>query len=100
MTMGGGQDTPEAVRERAVSLTEYLLAVRSLIDKPVRTVPAVDAWWQGDLPDHLACVVGPDAPAGPWLRVGRPGPPPDPVIPHDLVPHLIWDLSTRDEPRL
>jgi very-short-patch-repair endonuclease len=93
-------DSPEAMRERAVSLVEYLLAVRALTEKPARAVPATDAWWQADLPDHPACVLGPDAPAGPWLRVGRPAPPPDPHIPPDLVPHLVWDLSTVDEPRL
>jgi REase_MTES_1575/AAA domain len=94
------QDSPETVRERAVSLVEYLLAVRALIEKPARTVPTTDAWWQADLPDHPDCVLGPDAPAGPWLRVGRPSRPPDPRIPPDLVPHLAWDLSTVDEPRL
>ncbi|MEN3307005.1 MAG: hypothetical protein V7603_3207 [Micromonosporaceae bacterium] len=94
------EDSPETVRERAVSLVEYLLAVRGLTEKPARTVPATDAWWQADLPDHPGCLVGPDAPAGPWLRVGRPSPPPDPRIPPDLVPHLVWDLSSVDEPRL
>ncbi|HKT04436.1 MAG TPA: AAA domain-containing protein [Rugosimonospora sp.] len=88
------------MRDRAVSLVEYLLAVRGLIDKPSRTVPTTDAWWEADLPEHAECVPGPDAPAGPWLRVGRPGPPPDPRIPPDLVPHLVWDLSSVDEPRL
>jgi hypothetical protein len=94
------EDNTETVRDRAVSLVDYLLAVRALTEKPARTVPPTDAWWQADLPDHPDCVLGPDAPAGPWLRVGRPAAPPDPRIPPDLVPHLVWDLSSVDEPRL
>jgi very-short-patch-repair endonuclease len=94
------EDGPETLRERAVSLVEYLLAVRALTEKPTRSVPGSDAWWQADLPDHPAVALGPDAPAGPWLRVGRPSQPPDPRIPPELVPHLVWDLSSVDEPRL
>jgi very-short-patch-repair endonuclease len=93
-------DSPEAVRERAVSLAEYLLAVRALLEKPARTVPAADAFWQADLPSHPAVTVGPGDTTGPWLRVGRPTPPANPVIPPAFVPDLVWDLSYVDTPRL
>ena len=93
-------DRAEAVRERAVSLVDYLLAVRALVDKPVRTVPATDAFWQADLPGDPACRLGPTEPGGPWLRVDRPELPPAPAIPTGLVAHLSWNLSYVDEPRL
>lgn len=103
--METGPDSPEVVRERATSLVEYLLveyllAVRALLEKPARTVPGTDAFWQADLPAHPAVVVGPADPTGPWLRVGRPAPPADPMIPPALVPDLVWDLSYVDTPRL
>ncbi|WP_239133399.1 AAA domain-containing protein [Rugosimonospora africana] len=93
-------DSPGALHGRAVSLVEYLLAVRSLLDRPVRTVPSADAYWQADLPSDPACRSGPTEPGGPWLRVGRPAAPPDPEIPTGLVAHLSWDLSYMDEPTL
>src|SRR6266550_3678365 len=98
--METGPDSPEAVRERASSLVEYLLAVRALLEKPARTVPATDAFWQADLPAHPAVAVGPGDTTGPWLRVGRPSPPADPVIPPAFVTDLVWDLSYVDIPRL
>src|SRR2546421_10786563 len=98
--METGPDSPEVVRERATSLVEYLLAVRALLEKPARTVPAADAFWQADLPTHPALRVGPAAPTAPWLRVGRPTPPANPVIPPAFVPDLVWDLSYVDTPRL
>ncbi len=93
-------DTPEAIRERAGALVEYLLAVRALLEKPARTVPSADAFWQADLPTHPAVTVGPGDTTGPWLRVGRPTPPADPVIPPAFVNDLVWDLSYVDTPRL
>ncbi len=93
-------DRPETVHQRAVSLVEYLLAVRALIEKPVRTVPTADAFWRADLPAHDDVRLGPEGPGEPWLRVGRPAAPPDPVIPTGLVAHLSWDLSATSEPRL
>src|SRR3982751_6537566 len=98
--METGPDSPEAVRERAVSLVEYLLAVRALLERPARTVPATDAFWQSDLPAHPSVAVGPGDTTGPWLRVGRPTPPADPVIPAAFVKDLVWDLSYVDVPRL
>ncbi len=93
-------DTPEAIRERAGALVEYLLAVRALLEKPARTVPTTDAFWQADLPAHSAVTVGPGDTTGPWLRVGRPTPPADPVIPPAFARDLVWDLSYVDIPRL
>jgi very-short-patch-repair endonuclease len=93
-------ESPALIRERAASLVEYLLAVRALIEKPVRTVPAADAFWQADLPRHPACELGPRQPGGSWLAVGRPGPPDPPVIAPPLVPYLVWDLSWTTPPRL
>src|SRR5256885_5969761 len=98
--METGPDTPEAVRDRAVSLVEYLLAVRALLEKPARTVPATDALWQADLPTHPAVTLGATDPAAPWLKVGRPTAPDAPVIPPAFVPDLVWDLSYVDTPRL
>src|SRR2546430_207573 len=98
--METGPDSPEAVRDRAVALVECLLAVRALLERPARTVPATDAFWQSDLPAHPSVAVGPGDTTGPWLRVGRPTPPADPVIPPAFVNDLVWDLSYVDVPRL
>src|SRR3954447_9775472 len=97
--METGPDTPEAVRDRAVSLVEYLLAVRALLERPARTVPATDAFWQADLPTHPAVAIGPGDTTGPWLRVGRPTAPAAPVIPPAFVKDLVWDLSYVGTPR-
>jgi very-short-patch-repair endonuclease len=94
-------EPPELIRQRAVALVDYLLAVRALMEKPARTVPATDAFWHADLPDHPACQAGPrelEQPA--WLRVGRPSPPEPPRIPTELVRHLVWDLSPGSAPTL
>ncbi|GIF60406.1 AAA domain-containing protein [Asanoa iriomotensis] len=95
-----GTDAPHEIRERAGALAEYLLAVRTLLDKPVRTVPAADAFWHADLPEHPAVELGPRQPGGGWLRVGRPGPPPPPSIPAPLLRHLVWDLTPDHPPTL
>lgn len=88
------------IRARALSLADYLLAVRALVEKPSRTVPATEAYWQDDLPAHPACELGPRTPGGSWLRVGRPSPPAPPQIPTGLLRHLVWDLSATTEPTL
>ncbi|MEJ3749553.1 AAA domain-containing protein [Actinomycetes bacterium KLBMP 9797] len=89
-----GGDSPAAIRGRAVALTEYLLAVRALLDKPVRTVPTTDAHWQHDLPEHEECGLGPRQPGGSWLRVGRPAPPPEPLPPPAIAHHVTGDPPT------
>jgi len=98
--MVDSDDTPTGVRERATALAEYLLAVRALLDRPVRSVPAADAYWQDDLPTHPAVALGPREPGGPWLTVGRPEPPTPPSIPTGLLRHLVWDLSAENPPTL
>jgi very-short-patch-repair endonuclease len=95
-----GTDQPAAVQDRAVALVEYLLAVRALLERPARTVPATDAHWQGDLPDHPQCAVGPLGPGESWLRVNRPAPPPPPQVPPTLLRHLIWDRTPESTPTL
>ncbi|HEY8473056.1 MAG TPA: AAA domain-containing protein [Natronosporangium sp.] len=97
----GPAESPATIHRRAISLVEYLLAVRALMEKPARTVPAADAFWQADLPAHPACELGPrqlDQPS--WLRVGRPSPPAPPGIPTTLVRYLVWDLSHTGTPTL
>jgi very-short-patch-repair endonuclease len=93
-------ESPDEIKDRAVSLVEYLLAVRALLDRPARTVPEADAHWQADLPRHDACQIGPDRPGGSWLRVGRPTPPPPPPVPDTLHRHLIWDRIPGSVPTL
>lgn len=95
-----GSDPPAVVHRRALALTEYLLAVRALLDKPVHTVPTTDAYWQHDLPESEDCALGPRHPGGSWLRVGRPEPPTPPSIPTGLLRHLAWDLSATAPPTL
>jgi very-short-patch-repair endonuclease len=95
-----GGDSPAAIHARALALTEYLLAVRALLDRPVRTVSPTDAYWQGDLPGHDECAFGPHQPGDSWLRVGRPEPPAPPAIPSGLVRHLVWDLSAANPPTI
>ena len=51
-------ESPSVIRDRAVSVADYLLAVRAQMERPARTVPA-DAHWLDALPDHPACQVGP-----------------------------------------
>ena len=100
METSATDDSDAVVLTRARGLVEYLLAVRAVLERPARTVPLVDAFWEHDLPDHPAVVVGPDGDAEPWLRVGRPGRPADPIIPAGLANDLVWDLSYEDVPHL
>jgi hypothetical protein len=94
------EETDAVVLARARSLVEYLLAVRAVLERPARTVPSTDAFWEHDLPDHPAVAIGPSGAAEPWLRVGRPRPPADPIIPVVLANALVWDLSYDDVPHL
>jgi very-short-patch-repair endonuclease len=98
---GPAGEPPEVILDRAVRLVEYLQAVRALMEKPARTVPATDAFWQAELPGHPGCELGPRELAQPsWLRVGRPSPPAPPRIPTELLRHLVWDLSPGSTPTL
>ncbi len=42
-------ESPSLIRDRATFLVEYLLAVRTQMEKPARTLPTTDAFWQHDL---------------------------------------------------
>jgi very-short-patch-repair endonuclease len=95
-----GADSPAVVKDRGVALVRYLLAVRALLEKPSRTVPATDVFWVDDLPDHPLCAVGPDRPGGSWLRIGRPGSPPLPRLPAILAPYVVWDATPGATPTL
>ena len=41
-------ESPSLILDRATSLVEYLMAVRAQMEKPARTVPQADAFWQHD----------------------------------------------------
>ncbi|MEV6487495.1 AAA domain-containing protein, partial [Actinoplanes sp. NPDC051633] len=71
------------IRDRAVSVADYLLAVRALMDRPARTVPG-DTLWTAALPVHPACQVGPTADQTSWLRVGLPDLPGPIEVPAEL----------------
>ena len=51
--------TDTTIRPRAVRLLEYLEAVRSLREQPVRDVAEYQdrRWWAGDIPAHPSCVL-------------------------------------------
>jgi very-short-patch-repair endonuclease len=91
-------ESPTVIRDRAVSVADYLLAVRAQMDRPARTVPA-DAFWLDGLPDHPACQVGPAADGASWLRVGLPDLPPPVAVPAELRRRLT-QVSATDEPKV
>ncbi|HWS36846.1 MAG TPA: AAA domain-containing protein [Actinoplanes sp.] len=72
--MAEQRESPTTIRDRAVAVADYLLAVRAQMDRPARTVPS-DAHWLHDLPEHADCQVGPAGDDASWLRVGRPATP-------------------------
>ena len=89
------QESPEVIRDRAVSVADYLLAVRAQMEKPARTVPA-DAIRLDTLPRHAACEVGPTAESAAWLRVGLPDLPPPVDVPAELRRQMRDDPSADD----
>ena len=90
-------ESPTTIRDRAVAVADYLLAVRAQMERPARSVPA-DAHWLNDLPDHPACQVGPGADGVTWLRVGLPDLPPPVPVPAALRRRLRGDISAGAEP--
>ncbi|MFI7598786.1 AAA domain-containing protein [Actinoplanes sp. NPDC049681] len=76
-------ESPTVIRDRAVSVADYLLAVRAQMERPARTVPA-EAHWLDALPGHPACQSGPAADGTTWLRVGLPDLPGPPPVPAEL----------------
>ncbi|MGC3859893.1 AAA domain-containing protein [Micromonospora chersina] len=93
-------ESPSLILDRATSLVEYLLAVRAQMEKPARTVPHADAFWQHELPDHPECQVGVSSDGSSWLRVGLP-PAPKPLrAPAEFTPYLVGAVSHETEPQL
>ena len=91
-------ESPTVIRDRAVAVADYLLAVRAHMERPARTVPS-DAHWLDDLPDHPACRAGPSADGATWLRVGLPDPPGPVAVPAELRRRLT-EVSAEDEPKV
>ena len=90
-------ETPTTIRDRAVAVADYLLAVRAQMERPARTIPA-DAHRLDQLPGHPACQTGLAADGTSWLRVGLPDPPPPVAVPAALRRRLRGDVSAADEP--
>jgi len=81
-----------------VAVADYLLAVRSQMERPARTVPA-DAHRLDTLPVHPACQVGPADDGTSWLRVGLPDPIGSVAVPAELRRRLNAEVSATDEPK-
>ncbi|MGK5681083.1 AAA domain-containing protein [Actinoplanes sp. URMC 104] len=96
-------ESPTTIRDRAVAVADYLLAVRAQMERPARTVPA-DTLRLDLLPGHPACSLGPtgadlDGAAGAsWLRVGLPALPPPVRVPAELRRRLRGDVTAGAEP--
>ncbi|MEU4239709.1 arginase family protein [Actinoplanes sp. NPDC026619] len=90
-------ESPTTIRDRAVAVADYLLAVRAQMERPARTVPN-DAHRLDALPDHPACQIGPAADGTSWLRVGLPDLPPPVAVPAELRRRLRGDVTATAEP--
>ncbi|WP_250000956.1 AAA domain-containing protein [Actinoplanes sp. M2I2] len=100
-------ESPTTIRDRAVAVADYLLAVRAQMERPARTVPA-DAFRLDALPRHPACDLGPTASGveprpgevdgTSWLRVGLPELPPPVSVPPELRRRLRGDITASTEP--
>ncbi|MFI6073632.1 arginase family protein [Actinoplanes sp. NPDC051343] len=90
-------ESPTTIRDRAVAVADYLLAVRAQMERPARTVPA-DAHWLADLPDHPDCQAGPGTDGTSWLRVGLPDRPPPVPVPAELRRRLREGVTASREP--
>ncbi|MBB2947920.1 very-short-patch-repair endonuclease [Actinoplanes lutulentus] len=95
--MAEQRESPTTIRDRAVAVADYLLAVRAQMERPSRTLPS-DAHWLSDLPQHPDCRTGPGADGTSWLRVGRPELPPPVPVPAALRRRLRGDVSAAAEP--
>ncbi|MCF0093091.1 AAA domain-containing protein [Micromonospora sp. MH99] len=93
-------ESPALIMDRATSLVDYLMAVRAQMEKPARTVPQTDAFWQHDLPAHPDCQVGVSSDGSSWLRVGLPPAPKQLRAPAEFGPYLAGPLSYESDPRL
>src|SRR3954452_3373699 len=90
-------ESPTTIRDRAVAVADYLLAVRAQMERPARTVPADDHRLDA-LPDHPACQIGPAADGTSWWRVGLPELPPPVAVPAALRRRLRGDVTATEEP--
>ncbi|PWU59464.1 DNA helicase [Micromonospora globispora] len=93
-------EAPSLIIDRTISLVDYLMAVRAQMEKPARTVPQADAFWQHELPTHPDCQVGASPDGSSWLRVGLPPAPKQLRAPAEFSPYLDGPLSYETEPRL
>ncbi|HEX8927853.1 MAG TPA: AAA domain-containing protein, partial [Actinomycetota bacterium] len=91
------EESPTTIRDRAVAVADYLLAVRAQMERPARVIPA-DAHRLDALPDHPACRVGPAADGTSWLRVGLPELPPPVAVPTALRRRLRGEITAGSEP--
>ena len=96
--MAEQRESPTTIRDRAVAVADYLLAVRAQMDRPARTVPS-DAQWLHELPRHAGCQAGPAADGASWLRVGRPEMPGPVAVPAALRRRLRGEVTANEEPR-
>src|SRR5690242_3467939 len=90
-------ESPTTIRDRAVAVADYLLAVRAQMERPARTVPA-DAIRLDTLPDHEAVSVNKAEDGPSWLRVGLPELPGPVRVPPELRRRLRGDVSAAAEP--
>ncbi|MEV6299605.1 AAA domain-containing protein [Actinoplanes sp. NPDC051861] len=95
--MAEQRESPTTIRDRAVAVADYLLAVRAQMERPSRTVPS-DAHWLDALPQHPDCQSGPGADGTSWLRVGRPDLPPPVSVPPALRRRLRGEITAAAEP--
>ncbi|WP_304523780.1 AAA domain-containing protein [Actinoplanes sp. DH11] len=95
--MAEQRESPTTIRDRAVAVADYLLAVRAQMERPSRTLPP-DALWLDDLPAHADCRTGPGADGTSWLRVGRPELPPPVPVPAALRRRLRGEVTATEEP--
>ncbi|WP_431917158.1 AAA domain-containing protein [Micromonospora wenchangensis] len=93
-------ESPALILERTAALVDYLMAVRAQLEKPARTVPTADVFWQHDLPDHPDCQVGVSADGVSWLQVGLPAAPRRLKTPVEFVGNLADTPPYPAEPRL
>jgi very-short-patch-repair endonuclease len=97
--MADQRESPTTIRDRAVAVADYLLAVRAQMERPARTVPS-DAHWLHSLPQHADCRTGPAADDSSWLRVGRPEMPGPAPVPAALRRQLRGEVTAGEVPQL
>ena len=87
-------DADPTVRPRTVRLLEYLEAVRSIRELPVRDVAEYQdkRWWAGDIPEHPSCVVSATGDE-PWLKISKAQVPAPPPPPDDIQPYLLTGVT-------